>query len=281
MNLAIGNENELKVIEEYFNLFNHLFTLISHEPIEVKLIIQKLLKNGYDELKVKESIEFLLSKKYLVITEKNYNFYSNKIKLNKRPFLNLLEENESSYTEIIMSLPPFNIFGLKDALNSHEIQFKLLKDEIKKMFSEAEHSIYICSPFIEFNGINDFLRILKSKSKKGVEIKIIARQISKNDPQNRYNEIKRVYDSFQNEGCEIKIRNYHYQLKDRVNSSTHAKFIVCDYKDAYIGSGELRRNSYEKNFELGVKIKDKKARELGIIFDELFSVAKDIDWGSK
>jgi len=74
----------------------------------------------------------------------------------------------------------------------------------------------------------------------------------------------------------IQIRNYHYNSYNYVNSSTHAKFIVCDEKVACVGSGELRKNSFEKNFELGVITNGIKAKQLDIIFNELFSVSKEI-----
>jgi len=53
--------------------------------------------------------------------------------------------------------------------------------------------------------------------------------------------------------------------------------IVCDYEHAYVGSGELRKNSFDKNFEVGIVLKGEKAFQLGIIFDRLFSVSASID----
>ena len=52
--------------------------------------------------------------------------------------------------------------------------------------------------------------------------------------------------------------------------------IVCDYEYAYVGSGELRRNSFDKNFEIGVILEGGKAYQLGKIFDKLFSVSAEI-----
>ena len=63
-------------------------------------------------------------------------------------------------------------------------------------------------------------------------------------------EIEKKYQNiFEQRNPSISIHNYHFFKERSVVSSIHAKIIVCDYKYAYVGSGERRKNSFDKNFE--------------------------------
>jgi len=275
----IGSKQEkLRVGEKYFYLFNSLLDIISKNPdIRICDLKRKLLETGYKEEIITESIYYLISRNFIIITTNNREFERNKIQLNKKPELYLIEKKESKYPMLVISLPPYNLFGLESELKHSGVQFSNMKDEIMKIFKNAKKSIYICSPFLQFNGIKNFLPILILKAKSGVDIKIISRQIGMADHHSRYSEIREIYRKFKNENANVTIRNYHYQSK-RIDSSTHAKLIVCDHQYAYLGSGELRFQSFEKNFELGIILKGELAHQLGIIFEKLFSISMEVNF---
>jgi phosphatidylserine/phosphatidylglycerophosphate/cardiolipin synthase-like enzyme len=276
MNSAIGEEDKIDANGIYFDLFNLLVEIVTNKPeIRIKSILDQL-KEDYNEEEVKNSIRYLISRGYLVITTERKNFNDIKVKLEKRPYIHLVNQNKVQYPRITLTLPPYDFYGLKSHLTNFNIQINSIKDEIKKLFEEANKSIYICSPFLELNGIDEFMPILTSKCKKGVDIKIISRQINKNDYNNRNDEIKSILNNFKDKNCNIKIRNYHYQSQKFIESSNHAKFVISDKKNAYVGSGELRKNSFEKNFELGVILNGDQVRSLSIIFEYLFSVSSDV-----
>jgi phosphatidylserine/phosphatidylglycerophosphate/cardiolipin synthase-like enzyme len=216
---------------------------------------------------------YLLSKDCLIIVEPSKKFERTKIKLIEKPEIELIGDRlREEYPKILISLPPYNMFGLETELRRLDFPVNTLKEEFQKLFEKANHTIYICSPFLEYNGFDTYLPPLLSKAKDGVDIKIIARQISNTDPGSRYEQIKRIQKIFGEKNVPISIRNYHF-FKGGIVSSTHAKMIVRDYEYAYVGSGELRRNSFDKNFEVGVILKGEKAFQLGKIFDKLFSVS--------
>lgn len=278
INSGIGNLKPIGVESKYIILFNDLFNLISKNPlITVENISKILLNKNYNQEIINESIRFFLSEKILIIAEDSMKFRNIKLKSGRKPSFYLIDDSKENSPKIVLNLPPFNNFGIKTGLNEAGIKYFDQKDEIGLLFETAYDSIKICSPFLEFNGIKEYIPLLISKSKNGVEIKIISRQIDKKDPQTRYWEIKQLFDIFKKEKLNLKIRNYHYFTK-RVESSTHAKLIICDNKQAYIGSGELRKNSFEKNFEVGVIVEGKKASELGLIFEELFLVSRDVNF---
>ena len=176
MNSAIGKD---KIItrSKYFWLFTDLVSILSKNR-EIKIYeIIKSLKTRYNEEEIKFSLRYLISREFLVYVDEGIKFENRKIKLDKIPLISLLDD-EDSVPFIVMTLPPFNYFGLQSSLKNHNISLNYIKDEIKKLFMEAEYSIYICSPFLDYEGIKDFLPLLVYKSRNGVRINIVSRQIS-------------------------------------------------------------------------------------------------------
>ena len=74
---------------------------------------------------------------------------------------------------------------------------------------------------------------------------------------------------------QVKFKEYHFQ-QHKVQSSTHAKLLISDGCGAYIGSGEIRKNSFDVNFEMGVILKGDIVRDIEKIFDFMYETAKII-----
>ena len=175
---------------------------------------------------------------------------------------------------ICLSLPPFAIFGLTDSLDEKNIPLNLLLEEFTKLFLKANQSIKICSPFLEFNGFEYFKDTLLGKAQHKVDIQILSRQINTSENNTRFAHMKKIFELFRQTGCDnsLNIRNYYFQSKEnKLISSIHAKMIIIDDIEAYVGSGEIRRNSFEKNLEVGLIMKGTKVKELAFVFDEIFA----------
>ena len=277
--LLTGDGMKIQIEKKYQNLFDTLTEILLQNPhIRIEQLKKKVLTTySVNEEVIDEIIYYLLSKDCLAIVEPSKKFERTKIELIEKPEIELIGDHvREEFPKILISLPPYNIFGLETELRQLDFPINTLREEFQKLFEKANHSIYICSPFLEYNGFNTYLPTLLSKAKDGVDIKIIARQISATDPDTRYEQIKRIQKTFEKKNAPISIRNYHFFKERSVVSSTHAKMIVCDYEYAYVGSGELRRNSFDKNFEIGVILKGENAHQLGKIFDKLFSVSTNI-----
>lgn len=278
MNSATGEVEKIITRGKYFGLFNELVDLIADNPrIRIDSIIN-CLKNRYNEEEIRFSLRYLISKEIFVYVDEDKKFLNRKLILDKKPLISLADKNDISEPFIVLTLPPFNYFGLKSSLESHHIKLNYIKDEIKKLFLEAEESICICSPFLDYAGINDFLELLVFKSRKGVKIRIISRQISPDDRNSRFRVVKPIFEYFRANKCDVEIKNYHYQSKMHVESSAHSKFVVVDGKRAYVGSGELRKNSFEKNFELGIILGQKHSKELNLIFEDIFAISSEVNF---
>jgi len=281
-------EKDIKVIGEfmvkiftdkkYYNLFNSLVNLTSENPeITVNKVFHILLKD-YSEEMIQEAIISLISGGFLVVVDSSKQFKNQKLILVKIPEIKYDNKKNNLFPKILVSLPSFNYFGLESELNSLNVPFYNMNIEFKNLFENSTNTIYICSPFLEFNGIKEFLPILISKSKSDVDIKIISREINKS--KKKFNEIKKIYNQFNNENAKVEIRDYYYESNNRLASSIHAKLIISDNKLAYIGSGELQKNSFEKNFESGVIIDGIKAQQIGLIFEKIFSLSSVVNWGN-
>ena len=269
---------KIEIEKKYQNLFETLTELLIQNPgVRIEQLKKEILTiHAVNEEVIDEIIYYLLSKDFLEIVEYSKKYEKSKIKLIKKPEIKIINNYEKEeYPKIVISFPPYNIFGLETELRQLDFPINTLSKEFQKLFERANQSIYVCSPFLEYDGFDNYLPTLLSKSKDGVDIRIISRQISNADPNTRYEQIEKIKENFEKNNAPLNIRNYHFCKEKSIVSSTHAKMIVCDYEYAYVGSGELRKNSFDKNFEIGVILKGKKAWQLGKIFDKLFSVSSN------
>jgi len=249
----------MRTIEE---IVNGLFA--STNKIELNKFKSSLLK----ELNNKELIDIILEKG---INEGNFNiqdnfiFLINKFKINK---------NKSS-VELCISIPQFEKVALDRILEVNRINIITIESAFKTLIKNSKESIKICSPFFEYNGWKrleyEFLDYLK----KGGEIKIICRNFS-NGFRNHEDKIL-FLDYISRMGFEenIEFREYHFE-KNQVESSTHAKLFITDKTEAYIGSAEIRKNSYDKNFEMGVLLKGDIVRDIERVFDYMFDISQKV-----
>jgi len=105
---------------------------------------------------------------------------------------------------------------------------------IKDMLSHAEEFVLIASPWMW--GIDDIVKRLDQLKKKKVEIRVLTRR-SKETDKKHYQTVNQMYDI----GCEIDF-----------DDDLHAKIVLIDDKELYIGSANLVATSLEKNKEAGI-----------------------------
>ncbi len=179
-------------------------------------------------------------------------------------------------TELVLSFPPFDQFGIKSFIKKNSITYIPLEEAILKVIRSAKQRICISSPFLDIDGIPNIKNELLNKAFMKVKIKILVREPL--DRKLGRDSIKSFLKIAEKSECleYINIRKYHYGRYPNVKSSTHAKFIIADGNYMYLGSGELRKNSIEKNFEAGLLKKGNEVKDLEKIFLELFDKAREI-----
>lgn len=254
--------------------------------ITIKELIASNYLAEYEYENIIALLKFLLASNFL-ISNNHFSvndFENNIIGWNKEKDDIIIPKRKSltfDTTRLCITFPPFNTSSLLSHMKTHSIIMNSLLDEFTNLFSRATFSIKICSPFLEYDGFEYFKDLLIQKAKQRVSIQILSRQIKLGEKFTRYDDIKEVYNCFLREGVEsfLNIRNYYYQSKDnKLVSGIHAKLIIIDDTLAYIGSGEVRKNSFERNLEIGVILTGSKVSELSMIFNKLFSKSEVIDF---
>lgn len=270
---------KIKRGSKYEKPLNTLIRILEgEEDIEINKIKDIICdKYNTNEEIIDNLIFYLIDNENIKIIDESKRFNNQKITLVDKPDLKLETIKEEKYPKMVLTLPPFNKYGIESKLGDLISDKNNLKKSFMALFKKASSNIYICSPFLEYTGIEPFINILISKAKQGVNIKVLSRQIKKNNHNTRYKQIEKLKKHFIENDCKINIRNYYYQHENRLASSTHAKMIIVDKYLAYIGSGELRQNSYNKNLEVGLIIRGEKAEKLGELFEYMFEISEEIN----
>lgn len=274
--------NSENIYEKIIDVLENKFRIKSRYLIK-DIMTSKEFKQ-FDYSKIKALLTHLIRiGKISIVDDQNEQFEHQYIEWKFEKEYSLPKPKKSHFQELVtcVSLPPFNIYGLTDFLERKNIKINLLKDEFSKLFESAKMTIKICSPFLEWNGFVFFKDILLLKARQKVKIKILSRQINKNDNYTRFENVKRIFDFFRSNSLEdqVEIRNYYFQTEDKkLASSIHAKLIIIDNKQAYIGSGEIRENSFKKNLEIGFILAGEKVPELVLIFDNIFSKSEVVSF---
>ena len=180
-------------------------------------------------------------------------------------------------TKLVISIPPFHKSTIISKLDEEGVEFLSIYDVFKEIISSAKESIKICSPFFEPNYLTELQNLLIRKAAEDVKIKIITRELcNTTDGTSRKKSVKRFIERLNTEKLKdnIKVRNYHFEGQNKnVLSSVHSKFVISDDKKLYLGSGEFRRNSFERNFEMGIITNDfVLIKNANILFDSFFNI---------
>jgi phosphatidylserine/phosphatidylglycerophosphate/cardiolipin synthase-like enzyme len=149
----------------------------------------------------------------------------------------------------------------------------------RELFSSARSEILLCSPFAEFNGLIRFTEVFAARLTSGCKLLFLSRQVSPQDRGSRFQQIQQFLDLLASRGTPldaVEVRNYHFSDQARVESSSHAKLIVVDGKRAYLGSADVRANSLDRNFEVGMIVTGRPAVELRRVFLAMFADAAPV-----
>jgi len=265
--------------EEYYSIVSRIIesNVKDKKSFVIKDIINLKDLKSFDYSKIKAFLKYLIKIDKLVVLRKQNRTFEDYI-VKWEPDLELcfpvIEEFIYQDVKACVTLPPFNIYGLTDILDEKQISINYLKDEFENLFQSARNSIKICSPFIDWKGFSYFKNILISKAKNKVKIQILSREIDRQKNPYKFGELKKIHTFFKDNFLSqlVDIRNYYFETEDKkLASSIHAKLILIDNERAYVGSGEIRKNSFTKNLEIGVILSGKKIKELVLIFDNLFA----------
>ncbi|MFW6046432.1 MAG: phospholipase D family protein [Candidatus Woesearchaeota archaeon] len=219
----------------------------------------------------------IIIKKGLI--EKNLDISNNTINLvNKFDY-----EEDKSEVSLCFSIPPFEKVALETILKTKRIGFMTIEDCFKFLIRSAKKIIKISSPFFEMSGWKKIEREMIAYLKSGGKLEVLVRgkemqaEEETLGSKRRSADIRRILSNLEKLGLanQVKFREYHYGDK-RIRSSTHAKLFISDGSSAYIGSGEVRKNSFDINFEMGVLIKGDLVTDIDKVFDFMVESSNEL-----
>ncbi|AIC14311.1 phospholipase D-like domain-containing protein [Nitrososphaera viennensis] len=159
----------------------------------------------------------------------------------------------------------------------------------RSLLRGANRYVKLCLPFPEEAVASYFADEITNLARSGIPMRIITREVftEKNGTSygNLVKALMRVYDIYRSCGDErkIEIRDFHIGLKSRGFNmlhyeSVHAKIVLADGVQCYLGSGEWRINSLYNNFELGVVLTGGIVSRVESLYDLVWQHAKPIKY---
>lgn len=171
-------------------------------------------------------------------------------------FKQIAEKGKQDPHKIVMTLPP----KFKELILSKHKNIMLTDESIRELFSQAKIKLRILSPYVDASVI-DYLRCVN----KNVKVKFLTAP-------SRYGNnpiLERLKQSMEN--LEIK---YLFESKNEIQQfQIHAKVIIADEDNIYLGSANFRDTSILYNLESGIVSNDEKLiRDYISIYDDIYSI---------
>ncbi len=140
---------------------------------------------------------------------------------------------------------------------------KSLYAELCRLIIGSDNEIAIINPFFDRDGREKILTYLEGALDRGVAVRIISRGKVGGQARTFIRPLK----SRGEKGVEVRM------LPRGRETAVHAKLLIADSKSAYVGSANLTGRSLAYNLELGVILKGSAASILKNIFDQLWLIS--------
>lgn len=184
---------------------------------------------------------------------------------------------DATTASVVLTRPP-QPSRLEIALNDlgwQTTQCEITTEAFGYLAASAKESLTIVTPFLDVHGAR-WLAGLLSNTGTGVRRQVILRYVS--DPSHPrypagYPEFVRMLD--ESGGAQV----FDYALprnKGEGLETFHAKVIVADNDQAYVGSANLNRPSLEYSMELGVLLRGEAAKKVARIVMAILEIAQPV-----
>jgi phosphatidylserine/phosphatidylglycerophosphate/cardiolipin synthase-like enzyme len=143
---------------------------------------------------------------------------------------------------------------------------------LHRLITTASQEIIILNPFFEQEGFNRLASALLAAAGRGVDVIIITRQLSDVTTVN-YRVMKQLWEQSQEQGLSGQFRFYEYQQieEGRIILASHAKVMLIDGQNAYIGSANLTEYGMSRFVEVGVILHEPRVSQLQLLLIALIN----------
>jgi phosphatidylserine/phosphatidylglycerophosphate/cardiolipin synthase-like enzyme len=149
-------------------------------------------------------------------------------------------------------------------------------DAFLALAAAAKHRLVVMTPFFDFAG-SLWLKRLLGTAPATTERVLILRHLE--DPS--HPGYPQGYDAIAPWLRDSRVRVFNYALPRsgaKGVETFHAKVVLCDETEAYIGSSNMNQASLVYSMELGVTVRGEAAADAAIIINSILKVAKELQW---
>src|SRR6266699_1174497 len=132
-------------------------------------------------------------------------------------------------------------------------EVETMRSAFSRIVGSARDMLKVASPYIEQPGLNLLLHAFETAAKNGAKLRVLARIDDWTNPNMRM--VMAILTLQELFGKRVEIRSFSRFLglgqTWRSLGGIHAKLLIADDAQAYVGSGEIRDHSLNHNFEVG------------------------------
>lgn len=167
--------------------------------------------------------------------------------------------------QIVVSVP-LDLQPKLDALNDRhpDVEVCTLREAVITVMNAAEDEVCLAVPFFEQSGLNALLDDVTALASRGVDLRVLTRDVQHGEGYDHTNKCRALsklddlYTANQQVGASLEIRDFGNRFRSHPDDPSrhyrgiHQKMVIADRRAAYVGSGEIRENSFLTNGEAGV-----------------------------
>ena len=167
--------------------------------------------------------------------------------------------------QAVVSVPLDMQPALDDLRVDHpDVDICTLREAVITVLQAAENEVCLAVPFFEQSGLNALLDQVTDLADRGVDLRVLTRDVQQGDGYDHTNKCRALaklsdlYGANQQAGANLSIRDFGSRIRGHPNDPSrhyrgiHQKMVIADETVAYVGSGEIRENSFLTNGEAGV-----------------------------
>jgi len=162
-------------------------------------------------------------------------------------------------TSLIATLPD------DEAINAES--FDNLLTELMEVIKTAETHLWLISPYLSEPAFDRLRPALRTAVDRGATISVLTRYLTYGDDDYEFN---RTFARCISDDSQIASRTSLYEyVNDETWDTFHAKVVIADRKQAYLGTANVTGTGFMRNLELGVLFKNETVSDLANVFDSL------------
>lgn len=231
---------------------------------KISQLEQFLSRQGLSRAQTNREVMGLLASGAITITKEALLFEDSEIAFDTEK---LSKEKENEKTERFGQQPALTDFegGLTELVCTAPTRMSelilskgvaLTESVFRSLIASTKRELIIVSPFLERQGIYAFRSEFAELAHKKLSVNLLTRKINQDSDR-----ILAMFDLFEMFGDKFQAREFHSEIlmnNDlwRQLESTHAKLLLRDNEEMYLGSAELRQNALYSNFECGIHTRD-------------------------